>query len=50
MEEVAELLGVSKPSVQRSAASGKLRVHRLGRAVGVSEADIAIFLAGNQSS
>jgi excisionase family DNA binding protein len=36
MEEVAEILGLSKRSVQRLVATGALRVHRLGRAVRVS--------------
>jgi excisionase family DNA binding protein len=49
MAEVAEFLGISKRSVQRFAATGKLHVHRFGRAVRVSEADIAIFLAEHQS-
>ena len=49
MEEVAEILGLSKRSVQRLVATGALRVHRLGRAVRVSDSDIAILLADTHS-
>ena len=47
MEEVAEILGLSKRSVQRLVATGALRVHRLGRAVRVS--DSATLLAETHS-
>jgi excisionase family DNA binding protein len=49
MEEVAEILGLSKRSVQRLVATGALRVHRLGRAVRISDSDIAILLADTHS-
>ena len=49
MEEVAAILGLSKRSVQRLVATGALRVHRLGRAVGVSDLDIATLLAETSS-
>ena len=49
MEEVAEILGLSKRSVQRLVATGALGVHRLGRAVRVSDSDIAILLAETHS-
>jgi excisionase family DNA binding protein len=49
MEEVAEILGLSKRSVQRLVATGALRVHRLGRAVRVSDSDIAILLVETHS-
>jgi excisionase family DNA binding protein len=49
MEEVAEILGLSKRSVQRLVATGALRVHRLGRAVRVSDSDIAVLLAETHS-
>ena len=49
MAEVAEILGLSKRSVQRLVATGALRVHRLGRAVRVADSDIAMLLAETDS-
>ena len=49
MEEVAKILGLSKRSVQRLVATDALRVHRLGRAVRVSDLDIAMLLAETDS-
>ena len=49
MEEVGEILGLSKRSVQRLVATGALRVHRIRRAVRVSDSDIAILLAETHS-
>ena len=44
--EVAGRLGVSLRHVRRLIAGGRLPVHRLGRAVRVSEADLRHFLRG----
>jgi excisionase family DNA binding protein len=49
MKEVAEILGLSTRSVQRLVATGALRVHRLGRAVRVSDSDVALLLAETYS-
>jgi excisionase family DNA binding protein len=49
MDEVAEILGLSKRSVQRLVATGALRVHRLGRAVRISDSDLAALLAETYS-
>ena len=49
MKEVAEILSLSKRSVQRLVATGALRVHRLGRAVRISDLDIATLLAETYS-
>jgi excisionase family DNA binding protein len=50
MDETAELLCVSKRTVQRLIDSGALQAHYLGRAVRISDADIAAFLAENCSA
>jgi excisionase family DNA binding protein len=47
--ETAELLSVSVRTVRRLIESGALPVHRIGRAVRISDADIAAFLAANRS-
>ena len=49
VDETADLFSVSKRTVQRLIKSGALPVHRLGRAVRISDADIAIFLFENRS-
>jgi excisionase family DNA binding protein len=49
IEETAELLSVSVRTVRRLIESGALPVHRIGRAVRISDADIAAFLAANRS-
>jgi excisionase family DNA binding protein len=49
IEETAELFSTSTRTVRRLVASGALPVHRLGRAVRISDADIAVFLATNRS-
>jgi excisionase family DNA binding protein len=48
IDETAALLAVSKRTVQRLIESGALRAHRLGRAVRISDADIAAFLDDNR--
>jgi excisionase family DNA binding protein len=45
---VALRLGVSERHVRRLIASGELPVHRIGRAVRVSEDDLARFLAARR--
>jgi excisionase family DNA binding protein len=48
--ETAELLNTSTRTVRRFIASGALPVHRLGRSVRISDADIAAFLAATRSA
>jgi excisionase family DNA binding protein len=43
--EVAERLNVCERTVRRWIAAGLLPVHRFGRTVRISEADLAAFLA-----
>jgi excisionase family DNA binding protein len=43
--DVAERLGVSERTIRRWIAAGILPVHRFGRAVRISEIDLAAFLA-----
>jgi excisionase family DNA binding protein len=47
---VAQRLDVSARSVHRWIANGELIVHRIGRAVRVSEADLKAFLAAHRDS
>jgi excisionase family DNA binding protein len=49
IEEVAETLNVSSRTVRRLIESGALPVHRFGRLVRISGADLAAFLAANRS-
>jgi len=49
IHETAELFNTSTRTVRRLIDSGALPVHRLGRSVRISEADIAAFLAANRS-
>jgi excisionase family DNA binding protein len=49
IHEAAELFNTSTRTVRRLIASGALPVHRLGRSVRISDADIAAFLAANRS-
>lgn len=42
--EVADRLRVSERSVRRWVKEGSLRVHRLGRAIRISEHDLRSFL------
>ncbi|MGC9271944.1 helix-turn-helix domain-containing protein [Acidiphilium sp.] len=48
LREVAGVLGVSLATVRRRVADGSLSIYRIGRAVRVSEADLAVFLASNR--
>jgi excisionase family DNA binding protein len=48
--EAAELFNTSTRTVRRLIDSGALPVHRLGRAVRISDADISVFLAASRSS
>jgi excisionase family DNA binding protein len=43
--QVAEALGVSAKTVQRWIKAGTLPVHRLGKQIRVSQADLAAFIA-----
>ena len=45
VDDVAEQLGVSSKSVRRWIAAGELPVHRLGRQLRISEADLVAFIA-----
>ena len=45
VDDVAERLQLSVKTVRRSIDRGELVVHRLGRRLRVSEADLAAFLA-----
>jgi excisionase family DNA binding protein len=47
--ETAELFNTSTRTVRRLIDSGALPVHRLGRSVRISDADIAAFLAASRS-
>ena len=49
IETVAEHLKVSTKTVRRWIAAGDLAVHRLGRQLRISDADLAAFLARNRS-
>ena len=49
IDETAELFNTSTRTVRRLIESGALPVHRLGRSVRISDADIATFLAANRS-
>jgi excisionase family DNA binding protein len=45
VDDVAEQLGVSSKTVRRWVAAGDLPVHRLGRQLRMSEADLIAFIA-----
>ena len=49
IDETAELLNTSTRTIRRFIDSGALPVHRLGRSVRISDADIAAFLAATRS-
>jgi excisionase family DNA binding protein len=49
IDETADLFNTSTRTVRRLIDSGALPVHRLGRSVRISDADIAAFLAANRS-
>ena len=46
IDETAEILNVSSRTVRRLIDSGTLPVHRFGRSVRISDADIALLIAG----
>jgi excisionase family DNA binding protein len=48
IDETAEVFNTSTRTVRRLIDSGALPVHRLGRSVRISDADIAAFLAANR--
>ena len=48
IDETAELLNVSSRTVRRLIVSGALPVHRFGRSVRVSDADIAQLMAASR--
>jgi excisionase family DNA binding protein len=43
--EVATLLDVSEKTIRRWISAGRLPMHRIGRLVRVSDADLAAFIA-----
>ena len=49
LTDVADQLDVSLSTLRRRITEGALRVHRIGRALRVSEADLAAFLAAARS-
>ncbi len=49
IDEVANIFNVSPRTVRRFIEVGALPVHRLGRLVRISNADIAVFLASNRA-
>ena len=49
IDETAELLSVSKRTIQRLIKSGALRAHRLGRALRISDGDIEACLFENRT-
>jgi excisionase family DNA binding protein len=48
--DVADCLNVTTRTVRRWIDSGLLRVHRIGRTVRISEADLAAFLATHRAA
>jgi excisionase family DNA binding protein len=48
IDEVADRTSLSERTVRRLIASGALPAHRIGRAVRVSEDDLARFLAASR--
>ena len=50
IETVAETLNVSTKTVRRWISQGELPVHRLGRQLRISEADLAVFIARSRTS
>jgi excisionase family DNA binding protein len=44
LQQVGEMLCLSASSLRRAIRDGRLPVHRLGRAIRVSEADLVQFL------
>jgi len=50
LAEVREMTGFSVSHLRRQIRLRKLAVHRVGRSIRVSEADLAAFLAGARRS
>ncbi len=48
LRDVADQLDVSLSTLRRRIAEGALRVHRIGRAIRISEADLGAFLAASR--
>jgi len=48
-KEAADILNVSERTVRRLISRGGLPVHRLGRSVRISDADIGVLLAATRS-
>lgn len=50
LNDVADKLDVSLSTLRRRIAEGALRVHRIGRAIRVSQTDLAAFLAASRGA
>jgi excisionase family DNA binding protein len=50
IETVAKMLDVCAKTVRRWISQGELPVHRLGRQLRISEADLAVFIARSRTS
>jgi excisionase family DNA binding protein len=50
IDAVAEMLGVSSKTVRRLIAIEEFRIHRIGRQIRISEADLAAYLARSRCS
>jgi len=50
IDEAADILNASSRTVRRLIDSGALPIHRIGRLVRISDADLAAFLAANRST
>ena len=48
VREVAERLRASERTVRRAIAAAELAVHRIGRSVRISEADLGAYLAARR--
>lgn len=49
VRQVADYLAVSERQIRRWITTGMMAVHRLGRAVRISQPDLALFLARHRS-
>ena len=50
LRDVADILDVSLSTLRRRIAEGALRVHRIGRAIRISQTDLAAFLAASRGA
>jgi excisionase family DNA binding protein len=48
IDETAEILNVCSRTIRRLVDCGKLRVHRFGRSVRISDRDIALLIAASR--